>query len=165
MGRSPQAIENTRDKMRKARMCGCPQPEISALSMINEAVRATIRSLIEDSDGLRVCGEAADGLDAIEKARDLKPDLILLDLAMPKLNGTVTAFVIRRIMPKVPIILFTLYEDAADKLGKALGVDMVLAKPDGIRNLVMKVHNLFPRQRSGNHGLTSAALRASRAGS
>jgi DNA-binding response OmpR family regulator len=159
MGRSPQAIENTRDKMLKARMCGCPQPKISALSMINEAVRATIRSLIEDSDGLRVCGEAADGLDAIEK------DLILLDLAMPKLNGTVTAFVIRRIMPKVPIILFTLYEDAADKLGKAVGVDMVLAKPDGIRNLVMNVRNLFPRQRSGNHGLTSAALRASRAGS
>ena len=47
----------------------------------SQAVRAVIRSLIQESNGLRVCGEAVDGLDAIEKTRELKPDLILLDLA------------------------------------------------------------------------------------
>jgi len=120
-----------------------PSPRNILVVDDSEAVRTAIRTLIEDSQGLRVCGEAVDGLDAIEKIRDLKPDLILLDLAMPKLNGAVTATVIRRIMPKVPIILFTMYEDAADKLGEAVGVDLVIAKLDGIHNLVTKVHDLL----------------------
>jgi two-component system, chemotaxis family, chemotaxis protein CheY len=120
-----------------------PSPRNILVVDDNEAVRTAIRTLIEDSQGLRVCGEAVDGLDAIEKTRDLKPDLILLDLAMPKLNGAVTATIIRRMMPKVPIVLFTMYEDAADKLGEAVGVDLVIAKPDGLHNLVMKVHDLL----------------------
>jgi two-component system, chemotaxis family, chemotaxis protein CheY len=109
----------------------------------SQAVRAVIRSLIQESNGLRVCGEAADGVEAIEKTRELKPDLILLDLAMPKLNGAATASVLRRLMPKVPIILFTMYADAADKLAQALGVDMVISKPDGVQSLVQKVHSLL----------------------
>jgi CheY-like chemotaxis protein len=120
-----------------------PSPRNILVVDDNEAVRTAIRTLIEDSQGLRVCGEAVDGLDAIEKTRDLQPDLILLDLAMPKLNGAMTASVIRRMMPKVPIILFTMYEDAADKLGEAVGVDMVIGKPDGLHNLVLKVHDLL----------------------
>jgi CheY-like chemotaxis protein len=120
-----------------------PSPRNILVVDDNEAVRTAIRTLIEDSQVLRVCGEAVDGLDAIEKTRDVQPDLILLDLAMPKLNGAVTASVIKRMMPKVPIILFTMYEDAADKLGEAVGVDLVIAKPDGLHNLVLKVHDLL----------------------
>src|SRR5262249_6684248 len=120
-----------------------PSPRNSLIVDDNAAIRATVRSLIEEKTGLRVCGEAVDGLDAIEKARDLKPDLILLDLVMPKLNGATTASVLRRMMPRVPIILFTMYDDAADKLGAAVGVDMVVSKPDGIHNLVQKVHHLL----------------------
>jgi DNA-binding NarL/FixJ family response regulator len=109
----------------------------------SEPVRTVMRSMIEASDGLHVCGEATDGIDAIEKTRELEPDLILLDLAMPKLNGAATASVLRRLTPKVPIILFTMYEDAADRFGEAVGVDMVVSKPDGIHNLVEKVHHIL----------------------
>src|SRR6267143_1032614 len=75
-----------------------------------DAVRDVIRTFLEKR-GFQVCGEAADGIDAIEKAKALKPDLIILDLAMPRMNGMEAASVLSRIMPKVPIILLTIYGD------------------------------------------------------
>jgi DNA-binding NarL/FixJ family response regulator len=59
----------------------------------------------------KVRGEAVDGVEAIEKASKLQPDLVLLDLAMPRLNGAEAASVIRSAMPRVPILLFTMYAD------------------------------------------------------
>jgi two-component system chemotaxis response regulator CheY len=108
----------------------------------NVSVRRVVRRWLE-SRGLTVCGEAADGLEAIQKVSELRPDLILLDLAMPKLNGAAAASAIRKLMPKLPIILFTMYEDAVDSLASAVGVDMVLSKPDGINNLVERVEHLL----------------------
>lgn len=118
----------------------------------NESVRRVVRRWLE-SRGLTVCGEAADGLEAIEKVSELKPDLILLDLAMPKLNGVAAASVIRKLMPKLPIILFTMYEDAVDSLASAVGVDMVLSKPDGINNLVDRVEHLLDSNQNGARAL------------
>jgi chemotaxis response regulator CheB len=66
----------------------------------SSSVRGALRSLIDTQDDLVVCGEAVDGLDAIAKARELKPDLILLDLAMAKLNGAATASILKRMMPQ-----------------------------------------------------------------
>lgn len=109
----------------------------------SDAVRAVIRNLLERSSDLHVCGEAADGVDAIEKARELKPDVVLLDLAMPKLNGAAAASVLRKLLPRMRIIVFTMYEDAVGTLAAAVGVDLVVSKPDGIHNLVQKVHNLL----------------------
>jgi YesN/AraC family two-component response regulator len=54
---------------------------------------------------LEVCGEAVDGEDAIEKTRKLKPDLILLDVVMPRTNGIVAASVLKEMMPDVRIVL------------------------------------------------------------
>lgn len=118
----------------------------------NESVRRVVRRWLE-SRGLTVCGEAADGLEAIEKVSELRPDLILLDLAMPKLNGAAAASVIRKLMPKLPIILFTMYEDAVDSLASAVGVDMVLSKPDGINNLVERVEHLLDSNQNGTRAL------------
>jgi len=76
-------------------------------------------------------GEAVDGVDAIEKARGSKPDLILLDLAMPRLNGVEAASILKRILPKTPIILFTMHTDVhADSLSAFINVDFV-SKVDG----------------------------------
>jgi DNA-binding NarL/FixJ family response regulator len=117
----------------------------------NDSVRSALRSLIEATAGLRVCGEAADGLRAIEKTRELQPDLILLDLAMPKLNGAATASILKHLIPRIPIILFTLYETAADKLGLAVGADLVLSKPDGLHDLVDKIQDLLEGRSPRNH--------------
>jgi two-component system, NarL family, vancomycin resistance associated response regulator VraR len=102
----------------------------------SETSRKVTRLYLESQIGLTVCGEAVDGLDAIEKAKALKPDLILLDLAMPGMNGIEAASVLKSMMPRVRIILFTLYKEAVEKsLAAAVGVDAVIAKPDGVWKL------------------------------
>jgi DNA-binding NarL/FixJ family response regulator len=58
-----------------------------------------------------ICGEAADGVAAIERAKELEPDVVILDLAMPRLNGMETAAVLKNLMPKLPIIMLTFHED------------------------------------------------------
>ena len=70
----------------------------------SRVVRDALRILLEKEHGLAICGEAEDGVDAIVKAGELKPDLILLDLVMPKLNGADAASVLKRMVPEAPII-------------------------------------------------------------
>jgi DNA-binding NarL/FixJ family response regulator len=98
----------------------------------SEIVRQVTRLFLESQIGWEVCGEAVDGVDAIEKAKALKPDLILLDLAMPRMNGVEAACVLKRLMPRVPIVIFTLYRELLGKsLVSTIGVDAVFSKPDG----------------------------------
>jgi DNA-binding NarL/FixJ family response regulator len=83
-----------------------------------------------------VCGEAANGVEAIERARELQPDLILLDLAMPRLNGAEVAGILKKEMPRVKIVLLTMYADRfREKLASTIGVHVVLAKPEGLSML------------------------------
>ena len=108
-------------------------------------VRRVLRSYLAQLD-LDVCGEAADGEDTIEKARKLKPDLILLDVAMPRTNGIVVASVLKEMMPNVPIVLFTMYSDAVARAfpDKGLAVDVVVvAKAEGMSRLADFVQNLL----------------------
>jgi DNA-binding NarL/FixJ family response regulator len=58
---------------------------------------------------LRVCGEAADGKEAIQKVRELKPDIVLLDINMPGMNGVKTAYEIRRVSPRTKIVFLTVH--------------------------------------------------------
>ena len=98
-------------------------------------IRLVIRAFVE-ADGYKVCGEGADGLEAIERAAELMPDLILLDLAMPRLNGAEAASILKRAMPKVPIVLFTMYaENLNGKLASTVGVNLVLSKTEGLSKL------------------------------
>jgi two-component system, chemotaxis family, chemotaxis protein CheY len=111
----------------------------------NASIRFLIRSLLENT-GYAVCGEAEDGADAIEKAKQLKPDLICLDLSMPRMNGAEAASVLKRLMPAVPIILFTMHEDSlGQSLARAVGVDKVLGKPDGMSRLTESIAELLGR--------------------
>ena len=81
-------------------------------------MRLAVRLLLESRKPELVVQEAVDGLDAIEKAKTLKPDLIVLDLAMPRMNGAEATVVLKAMMPHVPIILFTLHEEI---IGRRLG--------------------------------------------
>jgi two-component system chemotaxis response regulator CheY len=110
----------------------------------NAGVRTLIRAYLEMQTGFEICGEATDGVDAIEKIKELKPDLILMDLAMPKMNGAEVASIVKSSMPHIPIILFSVYGEKIGKsLASAVGVDIVLSKPDGIGNLVESVKRLL----------------------
>jgi len=100
-------------------------------------VRQILKEFLQDRRNIEVCGEAANGFEAIQRAKELQPDLILLDLAMPEMNGAEAASVLKKLMPTVPIIIFTMYSQNIGKsLTSALGVDLVLSKPDGMRALV-----------------------------
>jgi DNA-binding NarL/FixJ family response regulator len=108
------------------------------------SVRRVIRdNLIRKS--FHVCGEAEDGEEAIEKARVARPDLVILDLAMPRTNGYVAASVLRDLLPKTRIILFTMYSEALGKAfgSKGLPVDAVVAKSEGITKLTDCVQSLL----------------------
>ena len=81
------------------------------------------------SDGFKTCGEAANGTEAIELAQQIKPDLITMDLSMPGISGLVASSALRKIFPKVPIILFTLYASKLLEIEAAkVGVSVVLSK-------------------------------------
>jgi DNA-binding NarL/FixJ family response regulator len=110
----------------------------------SDAVRRVVHTYLAERD-FDICGEAADGEDAIEKARTLKPDLVLLDLAMPRTNGIEVASVLKDMMPNVRIVLFTVYSDAIDRTfpRKALAVDAVIAKADGMGRLEDCVQSLL----------------------
>ncbi|HKV49299.1 MAG TPA: response regulator transcription factor [Candidatus Acidoferrales bacterium] len=97
----------------------------------NANVRAGVRTLLEKAE-LSVCGEACDGAEAIQKAVEQKPNVIVMDLSMPNLNGAAAASVIRSLVPDTRIVMFTMFADSfGESSAKHLGVDMVISKNDG----------------------------------
>jgi DNA-binding NarL/FixJ family response regulator len=108
------------------------------------AVRRVVHTYLAERD-FDVCGEAADGKDAIQKARELKPDLILLDVAMPGTNGLEVASVVKDMMPNIRIVLFTMYSEAIERTfpRKDLAVDAVVPKADGMGRLEECVESLL----------------------
>ncbi len=111
----------------------------------SDTVRKVICACLSEQN-FHVCGDAVDGEDAIEKARKLKPDLVLLDLAMPRTNGIVVASVLKEMMPRTRIILFTMYSEAVRRTFSPTGiaVDAVIAKADGMLGLLACIQSLLP---------------------
>jgi CheY-like chemotaxis protein len=108
------------------------------------SMRRAVRFLLERRHAELVVREAVDGVEAIELAKQTKPDLILLDLAMPRLNGAEAATILRNTLPGTPIILFTMYTDLhAESLSGFLGVDFV-SKVDGLPKLLERVDAWLP---------------------
>ncbi len=82
----------------------------------NAPVRAAIRGFLERSGKCIVCGEAADGIEAVQIAREKHPRLVVMDLAMPAMNGLEAACEIKRIEPEALIVVFSLYSDAFQEI-------------------------------------------------
>jgi len=106
-------------------------------------VRRALHNYLAERN-FNICGEAVDGEDVIKKARELKPDLILLDLAMPGQNGMTAASVLKDMMPNVPIILFTMHGEAVTKTFTSLkNVDAMVDKSEGMGKLAECVQNFL----------------------
>ncbi|HKQ88772.1 MAG TPA: response regulator transcription factor, partial [Candidatus Acidoferrales bacterium] len=75
-------------------------------------VRAALRVFLRVTMQLEICGEAGDGLEAVTKATELRPDMILMDVAMPKMNGVEAALAIKSMFPEIRIVLFTFWENS-----------------------------------------------------
>lgn len=99
-------------------------------------IRQLLRSYVETNTGFEVCGEAENGAEAIEKVKQLQPDLVLLDMTMPGMSGAEIAPVIKDLLPKVKVILFTIHTDGVNQaLASSLGIDLAISKADGFARL------------------------------
>jgi DNA-binding NarL/FixJ family response regulator len=112
----------------------------------HEHIRGLLRAFLLNEFGFQICGEAVDGYEAIMKAQLLKPDLIVLEVAIPRVNGVEAAPKLKKLLPKTPIILFTLHGNLLKGCDtREIGVDAVVAKQDGMSALRKSVHTLFAR--------------------
>jgi DNA-binding NarL/FixJ family response regulator len=112
----------------------------------HEIVRHGIRALIENHPGWEVCGEAVDGRDAVQKARELRPDLTLLDVGMPNLNGLDAARRILDIAPQTRVLILTMHEsEQVVREVLEVGARGFLLKSDAARDLVSAIQALQRR--------------------
>jgi len=111
----------------------------------HEAVRQGLRSALAGA-GWSVCGEAVDGVDAIEKAAALKPDLVILDLSMPRLGGLEAARQILRELKGTKILVFTMHESKQIRDETvAIGVHGLAVKSAPLSTLLATIDSLLPR--------------------
>lgn len=97
----------------------------------SRTVRHSLHGLLEQHPGWEVCAEAVDGLDAVTKAQQSRPDVIVLDFFMPGMTGVEAAQVLGRVLPSVPILIVTLYVTAElVKQAKAAGIKGAAPKSD-----------------------------------
>jgi DNA-binding NarL/FixJ family response regulator len=97
----------------------------------NPAIRGAVRNLFETDPTFQVCGEAENGREAIQKTAELRPELIIMDLSMPVLNGLDAARGIRRIKQAIPIILFSGYSDLFTKEeARSVGIAALVPKSE-----------------------------------
>ena len=97
----------------------------------NPQIRKLLGAFLGALEGVRICGEAVDGLDAIAKCCELTPDLVVLDFAMPRMNGLEAARKLRSMNIRAQIVLFTLYADQVTPLElDGTGISTVFSKGD-----------------------------------
>jgi len=110
----------------------------------NAFIRQALCELFKLEEDFEVCGEAENGREAIEKAQQLRPDLIVMDLSMPVMNGIEAAYVLQGLMPTVPLIIFSEYSDVfSEKEARSAGVSALVSKSQHVSVLVAKARSLF----------------------
>jgi DNA-binding NarL/FixJ family response regulator len=111
----------------------------------NPAVRRQLRTfLLRQSGEWEVCGEAENGKEGVEKARQLLPDLIILDLSMPVMNGLQAARELHRLMPEIPMVLFTTFDSQfLEREAKDAGIRALRSKSEGVDTLFTSIHGLL----------------------
>jgi DNA-binding NarL/FixJ family response regulator len=109
----------------------------------HHVVRTGLRALLESQTGWQVCAEAANGREAVEKARELKPDVAVLDIGMPLLNGVEATRQIRKLSPKTEVLILTMHDSEllVQEVFEA-GAHGYILKDDADRNLVAAVDAL-----------------------
>lgn len=123
-------------------------------------IREALCQFFERED-FNVCGEAENGKEAVDKAQELHPDLILLDLSMPVMNGLEATRILKRMMPEVPVIMYSAYGDSStEKAARSAGVWALVSKSENISVLLGKAHSaLEPRELRRFQPLSTSARR------
>jgi len=110
----------------------------------NASVRSLVRQVFESEPECEISGEAENGLEAVEKAEHLQPDLIILDLSMPVMTGLDAAPLLSKVLPKARIILFTVQEGSEiERLAQAAGIHAVVSKTQAASKLLDQAQALL----------------------
>jgi DNA-binding NarL/FixJ family response regulator len=110
-------------------------------------IRRLLRRLIEEHSNWEVCGEAVNGADAVEKTEELAPDLVVLDLAMPQMNGLQAAREISKADPGLPMLLLTVQQVSSELILEAqkAGFQGAVSKSTG-SEVVLGVETLLQQE-------------------
>ena len=110
----------------------------------NATVRKAVRPLFDSHPKFVVCGEGEHGREAVEKAPSLRPDLIVIDMSMPVMNGLEAAPLLIKILPNVWLILFTTHEfPELYQLARWAGIHAVVPKSKAVTHLIAQAEALF----------------------
>jgi DNA-binding NarL/FixJ family response regulator len=129
-------------------LVGSPETVITDMQVViaddHDILRSGVRALFESHPQWTVCGEASDGEQAVALAASLRPDLIILDVTMPVMNGLQAAEKIREVSPATKIVILSMHESPyiTEKALQA-GADVFLSKSDAGGKLLRAVDQLF----------------------
>jgi DNA-binding NarL/FixJ family response regulator len=112
----------------------------------NRYIRQALCEQFKRELDFEVCGEAENGKEAIAKARELHPDLIVLDLSMPVMNGLDAARELKQLMPTVPLIMYSAFGDTfMEQQARLIGISELVSKSQPAAILVSKARSLLYR--------------------
>ncbi|NBA88121.1 response regulator [Emticicia sp. CRIBPO] len=127
----------------------------------HEVVRKGLKALFEEEEDIEVIGEAVDGKAALEVAELLRPDMMLLDLNMPNLNGIETAKILSKTHPKIKILVFSMHNNE-DYVVKSIqnGVDGYLLKDSDKDEIMKAIHTIYNGQKYFPHQISGILVGA-----
>jgi two-component system chemotaxis response regulator CheY len=112
----------------------------------NACIRQALCAVFKREPDFEVCGEAENGREAVAKARELHPDLIVLDLSMPVMNGLDAARELKRLIPTVPLIMYSAFGDGfVEQQARLVGISELVSKSQPAAILVSKARSLLFR--------------------
>jgi DNA-binding NarL/FixJ family response regulator len=109
----------------------------------HQVVREGLRRMIEIEDGLRVIGEAGDGREAVLKAQELHPDVIIMDLKMPGMDGISATSAIKQLLPDIHVLILTLYAEDFVKQAIEAGASGYLLKDSDTEQITKAIHQVY----------------------
>lgn len=113
----------------------------------HEIVRIGVRILLSDFHQWEICGEARDGAEAIQKVVELSPDVVILDLTMPKMGGFDTAKRIRQFAPATRIVFFSIHE--MPTTARLVGADAFVSKASAAKELAQAINQVVEARAIG----------------
>jgi len=113
----------------------------------NAFVRTALYEIFEREPDLHVCAVVENGREAIEEACRLHPDLIVLDIAMPVMNGLEAARVLRQTMPNVPLIMYSANpNEVSEHSARSIGVSGLISKSEKVTVLIDTIRGVLHRR-------------------
>jgi DNA-binding NarL/FixJ family response regulator len=129
----------------------------------HKIVRQGVRKLLEESDGFRIIGEAADGIEAVKLAAELKPDVLVTDLRMPGLSGVEVTRKVKESLPEIKVVVLSMY-GSLPYVYSALhaGAGAYVVKESGVLNLDVAIYSVLKGERYLSPPLTEKVIEAYR---